>query len=234
MLDGHDASRSKFARDFTLWMGVGVMSMACMFSFFLSIRAQQGAFRSGPIEPPRRQAPRRLTQEQVQELPEFTAREYLSQVVVEEEAHHHDFPEICSICLDEYAPDDVLGELPCGHVFHRDCIGKWLTERSSTCPLCKTDLLPNEDDDDDASDYVELRDGESHSSGDSDDSVQLGIFSMMDRAFARVRSRWSRRRRQQDGTDETGVSQQPLLHNDNDNDVVESFDEEGSQSSANV
>jgi hypothetical protein len=53
----------------------------------------------------------------------------------------------CSICLDEFISRDSVRQLPCKHIFHEDCVGKWLVERSSTCPLCKLDLLhlPEED-----------------------------------------------------------------------------------------
>jgi hypothetical protein len=51
----------------------------------------------------------------------------------------------CTICLDDYTPGDKLRCLPCHHTFHAKCIGKWLTERSATCPLCKIDLYESED-----------------------------------------------------------------------------------------
>jgi hypothetical protein len=61
--------------------------------------------------------------------------------------------ELCSICLDEYEVGDKLRCLPCNHVFHGKCIGRWLAERSATCPLCKTDLWEEEEEtaDEDAS-----------------------------------------------------------------------------------
>ena len=197
-------------------MGIGVMMMACIFSFFLSLRAQQGAFRSTPMEAPARERPRRLTPEQVQELvPEYMASDLIR---LDEESHHHS-PEMCSICLDEYSPDEMVAELPCGHIFHSDCISKWLTERSSTCPLCKTDLMPEEDDEE-ASDYVELQEGGTQTDSD-DDSVNHGVFSTMDRLFSSRPVHWWRRsqhgqdsREQETSTDEEGVSQLPLLEND--------------------
>lgn len=208
LLDGSDSSKSQLMRDLTLWMGIGVMMMACMFSFFLSVRAQQGAFRSAPLEAPRRERPQRLSMEQVQELvPEISACDYHC-FDADVESHHA--PEICSICLDEYSPSETLAELPCGHVFHSDCIGKWLTERSSTCPLCKTDLLADED---------ETNEGASQSHDNDDDSVLVGVFSFIERMLNRANPRtWWRRQERRDEdmlSQERVVSQQPLLeHND--------------------
>jgi hypothetical protein len=63
----------------------------------------------------------------------------------------------CAICLDTIEPSSgdsggggpstTIGTtaggyaLPCGHVFHKDCICPWLLERQAKCPLCKMDLL---------------------------------------------------------------------------------------------
>ncbi|XP_002517522.2 E3 ubiquitin-protein ligase At1g63170 [Ricinus communis] len=46
---------------------------------------------------------------------------------------------ICCICLNKYADNDELRELPCSHVFHVDCVDKWLKINAS-CPLCKSEL----------------------------------------------------------------------------------------------
>ncbi|XP_059460166.1 RING-H2 finger protein ATL7-like [Corylus avellana] len=47
----------------------------------------------------------------------------------------------CSVCLGNYQEDDKLQEIPeCGHIFHVDCIGRWLTTHT-TCPLCRLSLL---------------------------------------------------------------------------------------------
>ncbi|KAE8655489.1 D-glycerate 3-kinase [Hibiscus syriacus] len=46
---------------------------------------------------------------------------------------------VCCICLTKFADDDELRELPCTHVFHVDCVDKWLKINAS-CPLCKTDV----------------------------------------------------------------------------------------------
>mmetsp|Transcript_29438 Transcript_29438/g.67800 ORF Transcript_29438/g.67800 Transcript_29438/m.67800 type:complete len:297 (+) Transcript_29438:119-1009(+) len=44
----------------------------------------------------------------------------------------------CVICQTSFdvESDEHIIVLHCGHPFHRDCIRKWLTERSEVCPLC--------------------------------------------------------------------------------------------------
>ncbi len=44
----------------------------------------------------------------------------------------------CSICLNNIKTY-YNGVLPCGHIFHTDCILKWI-DRSNTCPMCRQDL----------------------------------------------------------------------------------------------
>lgn len=54
----------------------------------------------------------------------------------------NDQPE-CLICLQHYVDrETIIRELPCGHVFHPDCIDEFLTAFSSLCPLCKACMLP--------------------------------------------------------------------------------------------
>ncbi|CAH8355921.1 unnamed protein product [Eruca vesicaria subsp. sativa] len=45
----------------------------------------------------------------------------------------------CCICLARYADDEEVRELPCLHVFHVDCVDKWL-KINATCPLCKNEV----------------------------------------------------------------------------------------------
>lgn len=50
---------------------------------------------------------------------------------------------MCAICLEPYQNRvTIITELPCGHIFHPDCIGEFLGECSSLCPLCKACMLP--------------------------------------------------------------------------------------------
>ncbi|NXJ99681.1 PJA2 ligase, partial [Corythaixoides concolor] len=47
----------------------------------------------------------------------------------------------CTICWSEYTEDEIITELPCHHLFHRDCATLWLQE-SGTCPICRLVLEP--------------------------------------------------------------------------------------------
>ncbi|KAL3641926.1 hypothetical protein CASFOL_012741 [Castilleja foliolosa] len=52
----------------------------------------------------------------------------------------HESPIDCSICLDEILIGAAEG-LPCSHVFHQDCINKWLNT-SHSCPVCRYQMMP--------------------------------------------------------------------------------------------
>ena len=45
----------------------------------------------------------------------------------------------CPICLQKYKSADIIKEFPCKHIFHKNCIFKWL-KTSNVCPLCKHDI----------------------------------------------------------------------------------------------
>ncbi|GAB2260255.1 hypothetical protein Droror1_Dr00011110 [Drosera rotundifolia] len=49
----------------------------------------------------------------------------------------------CAMCLEEFEEGSsttrCLTRLPCSHVYHGECIGKWL-EKSCCCPLCRYEL----------------------------------------------------------------------------------------------
>ncbi|KAF4550610.1 Ring finger domain-containing protein 4 [Elsinoe fawcettii] len=56
--------------------------------------------------------------------------------------NHFDQP-TCAICLDDFvANETMVRELPCGHIFHPECVDVFLTQNSSLCPLCKKSALP--------------------------------------------------------------------------------------------
>ncbi|XP_061342216.1 NEP1-interacting protein 1-like [Gastrolobium bilobum] len=44
----------------------------------------------------------------------------------------------CSICFQDFEDGELVRILPkCGHVFHLECIDKWLIQQGS-CPMCRT------------------------------------------------------------------------------------------------
>ncbi|KAJ1263932.1 hypothetical protein BS78_09G224400 [Paspalum vaginatum] len=43
----------------------------------------------------------------------------------------------CSICQEEFEPNEETGKLSCGHSYHVHCIKQWLS-RKNACPVCKT------------------------------------------------------------------------------------------------
>ncbi|KAI1765455.1 hypothetical protein GGR53DRAFT_260898 [Hypoxylon sp. FL1150] len=49
----------------------------------------------------------------------------------------------CLICMDDFeSKRTVIRELPCGHIYHPECIDEFLSHLSSLCPSCKTSMLP--------------------------------------------------------------------------------------------
>ncbi|VUZ56149.1 unnamed protein product [Hymenolepis diminuta] len=57
-------------------------------------------------------------------------------VVVKSDDHK---PE-CDICLSNYKCGQKVLHLPCGHMFHRSCIDKWLA-KAETCPKCRKNVV---------------------------------------------------------------------------------------------
>lgn len=49
----------------------------------------------------------------------------------------------CSVCREAYAPNDEVRTLPCQHVFHAQCIDRWLMSGmpgARLCPVCNTEV----------------------------------------------------------------------------------------------
>lgn len=47
----------------------------------------------------------------------------------------------CAICLNEFKEKEAVKEIPfCKHVFHPECIDRWLSSHL-TCPVCRSTQL---------------------------------------------------------------------------------------------
>ena len=42
----------------------------------------------------------------------------------------------CPICLENFVENETIAILPCGHVFHIECVAKWFAEKYE-CPSCR-------------------------------------------------------------------------------------------------
>ncbi|AES92116.1 putative transcription factor C2H2 family [Medicago truncatula] len=61
---------------------------------------------------------------------------------------HPETEETCAVCLNKLKMEDEVRELMnCDHVFHKECIDKWLEHghdnenHNQTCPLCRAPLI---------------------------------------------------------------------------------------------
>ena len=45
----------------------------------------------------------------------------------------------CIICMEKFEENEKVKQLLCGHIFHGDCIDKWL-EKEKKCPFCKAEV----------------------------------------------------------------------------------------------
>lgn len=45
---------------------------------------------------------------------------------------------ICVICTDLFAANSQISAVNCGHLFHEDCLSKWLNSGQKTCPQCRS------------------------------------------------------------------------------------------------
>eukprot|EP01017_Pseudomicrothorax_dubius_P010275 TRINITY_DN1364_c0_g1_i4.p1 TRINITY_DN1364_c0_g1~~TRINITY_DN1364_c0_g1_i4.p1 ORF type:complete len:286 (+),score=-2.70 TRINITY_DN1364_c0_g1_i4:359-1216(+) len=52
---------------------------------------------------------------------------------------HARAPKECTICTNTIAKGDIIRVLPCGHMFHSNCLKPWFA-CNTTCPNCRFDL----------------------------------------------------------------------------------------------
>ncbi|OMJ23435.1 RING-H2 finger protein ATL72 [Smittium culicis] len=51
----------------------------------------------------------------------------------------------CLICFEIIDVGDNIRIIPCLHKFHQECLDTWLTSRSGSCPNCRYDLRPHQE-----------------------------------------------------------------------------------------
>ncbi|KAK4435383.1 Brassinosteroid-responsive RING protein 1 [Sesamum alatum] len=72
-------------------------------------------------------------------------RELLPVVKFSDLAEDLDPPENCAVCLYEFGSDDEIRRLAnCRHIFHRSCLDRWMDHDQKTCPLCRTQFIPED------------------------------------------------------------------------------------------
>ena len=69
-----------------------------------------------------------LTKEKIKKIPEKPFRKVL-----------FDDNSNCIICMEDFEENEKVKQLDCGHIFHGECIDKWL-EKQKTCPFCKSEV----------------------------------------------------------------------------------------------
>ena len=50
---------------------------------------------------------------------------------------HQNTVERCLVCLGDYEEGEECRVLQCRHVFHRECVDRWLEQGANSCPACR-------------------------------------------------------------------------------------------------
>ncbi|KAF3837821.1 hypothetical protein F7725_009589 [Dissostichus mawsoni] len=53
----------------------------------------------------------------------------------------------CVVCLENFVSEELLMALPCGHVFHQQCIVVWLASGRHCCPSKQAHFVVTESQD---------------------------------------------------------------------------------------
>lgn len=82
-----------------------------------------------------------VAQQHIEKLPLETYKAETAQAV----SLHNDDSEVkCLVCQHEYEDQDLLRRLPCGHVFHAECVDEWLTTHDN-CLYCRKCIVVDGD-----------------------------------------------------------------------------------------
>lgn len=52
-----------------------------------------------------------------------------------EDPQSNDTAAACAICTEKFVENENVRILPCGHIYHRQCVDPWLLDFGTTCPL---------------------------------------------------------------------------------------------------
>ncbi|KAL9251284.1 putative E3 ubiquitin-protein ligase XERICO [Drosera capensis] len=57
------------------------------------------------------------------------------------DAGQDDLDHDCRVCLTRFESESEVTSLPCRHVYHKECVEKWIGHWNITCPLCRTPMM---------------------------------------------------------------------------------------------
>jgi len=72
-----------------------------------------------------------LSQAQIQTLPVVQGKQFLKRKKSATQ---------CTICMELFQATETLKELPCGDIFHKECIEEWL-KNTNRCPNCQLAVI---------------------------------------------------------------------------------------------
>lgn len=78
----------------------------------------------------------------------------------------------CCCCQEDFGPAEIIVRTPCGHYYHKHCLGEWL-KLAKSCPLCRSDLDVSQKDDQADGMSPEPRPAETSLEGDAELARQL-------------------------------------------------------------
>ena len=88
-------------------------------------------------------------QDEFHDLPPLINLNNLSDVIVTtdktdleqlKEIKYNDVVCDCMICMMEVKKDDIILDIECKHIFHKDCLFEYLNTYNHICPICRKDI----------------------------------------------------------------------------------------------